>query len=65
MQYLHLQVYGRELLIYDVDGFTRIWLKDQLGLLPHELTPIPVDFSTGPKRPPMQVISCFQGPMQM
>lgn len=49
------QVYGRDLLIYDMDVFTRGWLKENAGVTDKELAPIAVDFDMGPKRPPLQV----------
>lgn len=48
-------MYGRDLLIYDMDAFTRSWMKESLKLGDKELEPIPVDFDMGPKRPPLQV----------
>jgi hypothetical protein len=48
-------VYGRDLLVYDMDGFTRSWMLDQGGADPALLQPLAVDFDLGPKRPPLHI----------
>ena len=51
-----LQVYGRDLMVYDMDGSTRRWLMDEAGAAEVATAePIEVDFDMGPKRPPLQV----------
>jgi hypothetical protein len=38
----HVHVYGRDMLVIDMDDFTRRWYEDQLGCKPQDLRPIEV-----------------------
>ncbi|KAJ9530533.1 hypothetical protein QJQ45_012548 [Haematococcus lacustris] len=62
IQYYHWQdlcvgaivkVYGRDLQIYDLDGFTRDWLRKNSTLSERDLQPIVID--QAPQRPPLYV----------
>ncbi|KAJ9530404.1 hypothetical protein QJQ45_000771 [Haematococcus lacustris] len=48
-----VQVYGRDLQIYDLDGFTRDWLRKNSTLSERDLQPIVID--QAPQRPPLYV----------
>ncbi|KAG1679156.1 hypothetical protein FOA52_000512 [Chlamydomonas sp. UWO 241] len=50
-----VKVYGRELLLYDCDDFTRRWYKEYLGTSDAAMVALEVDFDMQPKRPVVAV----------
>ncbi|MEW5310499.1 MAG: hypothetical protein WDW38_002293 [Sanguina aurantia] len=50
-----VQVYGRSMLIYDMDRSTKGWYAQHMGAREADMRPIPVDFDMSVKRPPLVV----------